>query len=109
MWYSAVWCIVTLALSLLVTPLCSDAQQPGKVYRIGYLAAGSPPLPSAPTPGWDTFWQQLRELGWIKGLNILVEPRWAEKRIERLPTLATELVQLKVDVILAGDGGAIAA
>ena len=93
-----------LALGFLVAPFCSNAQQPGKVYRIGFLAAGPPPPPSAPTPMRDALWQRLHELGWIEGQNIVIERRWAERRFERLPALATELVQLKVDIILVGDG-----
>ena len=99
---SAVGLIVTFGISLLWTPLVATAQQPGKVYRIGFLATFSPPLPSAPTPVWDAFWQGMRALGWIEGQNIVVERRWAEGRIERLPALAMELVQLKVDLIVAG-------
>lgn len=93
-----------LALGFLVAPLCSNAQQPGKVYRIGVLAAGSPPPPSAPTPMRDVFLQRLQELGWIVGQNIVFEGQWAEGRFKRLPALATELVQLKVDLILVWDG-----
>jgi hypothetical protein len=62
MWYSAVGCIMTLTLSLFVTPLCSNAQQPGKAYRIGLLLAGSPP-PSAPIPLLEAFRHRLHELG----------------------------------------------
>ena len=101
-------CII-LALGILSVPCSSAAQPPGKVYRIGFLSAFSPPLPSAPTPFLDAFWHQLRELGWIEGQNIVVERRWAEGQFARLPALATELVQLKVDLILAGDGAAIGA
>src|SRR5882672_8438611 len=101
---SAIGLIFTLALGFLVAPLCSNAQQPGKVYRIGLLAAGSPPPPSAPTPMRDAFLQRLQELGWIAGQNIVFEPRWAEGRFERLPALVTELVQLKVDLILVWGG-----
>jgi hypothetical protein len=100
MWCSTVGVIVTLTLSLLVAPLCSDAQQPGKVYRIGFLSALFPPSES----DWQQrspFLQGLRELGWIEGQNMVIERRWAEMRFERLPALATELVQLKVDLIVA--------
>ena len=48
----------------------------------------------------------MRELGWIEGQNIMVERRWAEQRPDRLPALAGELVQLKVDLMLTTDGGA---
>jgi len=101
--------LVVLGLSLLAAPLAAKAQQSGKVYRIGFLFAGSPPPPSAPAPLRDAFLQRLQELGWIVGQNMVVESRWAEGWIERLPTLATELVQLQVDIILVGDGLAIVA
>jgi hypothetical protein len=67
MWLSTIGLLVTFALSLLWTPRVATAQQPGEVYRIGFLSAYSPPLPSAPTPDWDAFWQGMRELGWIEG------------------------------------------
>jgi putative ABC transport system substrate-binding protein len=106
---SAVGLIVTFGIGLLLAPLVVAAPQPGKVYRIGVLAAGSPPPPSAPTPIRDAIWQRLQELGWREGQNIVVERRWAERQFERLPALATELVQLKVDLILVGDGFATVA
>jgi putative ABC transport system substrate-binding protein len=106
---SAVGLIVTFGIGLLLTPLVVAAPQPGKVYRIGVLASGSPPPPSAPTPIRDAIWQRLQELGWREGQNIVVERRWAERQFERLPALATELVQLKVDLILVGDGFATVA
>jgi ABC-type uncharacterized transport system substrate-binding protein len=99
MWLSTIARIGILTLGLLLTPLCSDAQQPGKVYRIGFLSAVSP---ASPTPLHDAFLQQMRELGWIEGQNLVMERRWAEGRVERLPALATELVQRKVDLIVAG-------
>jgi putative ABC transport system substrate-binding protein len=97
---SAVGLIVTCGLGLLLTPLVVAAQQPGKVYRIGVLVAGSPPPPSER----DVLKQRLQELGWMEGQNIVVEYRWAEWQFERLPVLATELVQLKVDLILVRGG-----
>jgi putative ABC transport system substrate-binding protein len=95
------WLLITLA--LLWAPLAAKAQQPGKVYRIGFLSARLPPLLL------DVFRQQLHELGWIEGQNMVIEYRSAERRFERLPALATELVQQKVDLILVGDGAAIVA
>src|SRR5262249_40166342 len=103
MWLSTLGLIITLALAILWPPLVATAQQPGKVYRIGCLSARLPPLLL------DVFRQQLHELGWIEGQNIVIEYRSAEKRFERLPALATELVQQKVDLILVGDGAAIVA
>jgi putative ABC transport system substrate-binding protein len=104
---SAIGLLVIFGIGLLVAPLVADAQQPGKIYRIGVLSALSPPF--APdwqqrSPFFHPFWQEMRELGWIAGQNIVMEYRWAEERIERLPALATELVQLKVDLILVGGG-----
>lgn len=60
---STIGIVVPLAFLLLLTPLCSDAQQPGKVYRIAFLEAGSPRPPSAPTPILDAFRQRLQEAG----------------------------------------------
>src|SRR5215470_19847363 len=101
--------IVPLALCLCLAPLAVAAQQPGKVYRIGFLSTGSPPRPAAPTPNLDAFRQQLQALGWVEGQNLVIERRWAERQFEHLPTLATELVQQPVDLLLVGDGAAISA
>ena len=98
--FSAVGLIVTFGIGLLLMPLVATAQQPGKVYRIGLLAAGSPP----PPPLRDAFLTRLQELGWREGQNIMFEGRSAERRFERLPALATELVQRQVDLILVVDG-----
>jgi putative ABC transport system substrate-binding protein len=89
---------------LLAAPLAAKAQSPVRFPRIGILSAYSPPS----EPGWaqrSPFWRAMHELGWIEGQNILVERRWAESRLDRLPALARDLVQLKVDLILAGAGG----
>jgi putative tryptophan/tyrosine transport system substrate-binding protein len=84
--------------SLLAAPLAAEAQQAGKVYRIGYLSASS----GASNPrNLEAFRQGLRELGWVEGQNIVIEYRWAEGRFDRLPDLAADLVRLKVDVIAA--------
>src|SRR5713101_6848653 len=88
---------VVLGLSLLA-PLAAEAQQAGKIARIGYLSsdlAASPDLREA-------FLQGLRDLGYVEGRNVMIEYRNAEGKLERLPALAAELVALKVDVILAG-------
>ena len=96
--------IVTLALALLVAPLAAQAPPAGKVYRIAFLFAGSPTRPTMSTAIQEAFRQRLHELGWIHGQNLAVEFRWAEWRFERLPALATELVQLPVDLIAVGSG-----
>ena len=89
---------------ILAAPLAADAQQTGKVRRVGYLSAGSR---SDRYP--DVFRQGLRDLGWVEGQNIVIEGRWAEGRYDRLPDLAAELVRLKVDVIVANPTPAAAA
>ena len=106
---STIGLFVTFGIGLLWTPFVATAQQPGKVYRIVFLSAYAPPLPSEPTPILDAFRQQLHELGWLEGQNLVIEHRWAEMRFDRLPALATELVQQQVDLILVGDGSAIQA
>jgi putative ABC transport system substrate-binding protein len=83
--------------SLLAAPLAVEAQQPGKVYRIGFLWDTPAVWPRA----LEGFRQGLRDLGWVEGQNIVIEYRWAEGRFDRLPSLAEELVRLKVDVIVA--------
>ena len=78
-------------------PLAAQAQQAAKVFRIGFLFYGS----SGPSPELDAFRQGLREFGYIEGQNIAVEYRFASGQLERLRDLATELVRLKPDVIVA--------
>jgi len=93
--------------SLLAAPLVAQAQQAGKVWRIGVLSSGSP---SATGVGRiDAFKRGLRELGYVEGRNIVIEPRWGEGKYETLPGLAAELVRLKMDVILTAAVPAIRA
>ena len=100
MWCSAVGFIITLTLGLLAVPLAAEAQQATKVYRIGRLVPGFPP--TGPNPSLEAFWQGLHDLGYVEGQNLVIESLYTEGRPERLPDLATELVRLKVDVIMAG-------
>jgi putative tryptophan/tyrosine transport system substrate-binding protein len=88
-----------LALSAMLFALCvaADAQQPKKVHRVGYLAVV--PLATL-TQRTEAFRQGLRELGYVEGKNIVIEWRSAEGKPDRVPTVAAELVQLKVDVIV---------
>jgi putative ABC transport system substrate-binding protein len=79
-------------------PLAADAQQTGKMPRIGILNNGSAALYSRT----NAFLQGLRELGYIEGQNLGIEFRFADWQLDRLPALAAELVALKVDVIVAG-------
>ena len=78
-------------------PLAAGAQQPGKVFRIGFLWDS----PDAFLDALEAFRQGLRELGYVEGRTITIEYRWAEGKPERMRELAEELVRLKVDVIVA--------
>jgi len=91
--------------TLLVVSIQSaaEAQQPKKVPRIGYLATVSL---SAISDRIEAFRQGLRELGYVEGKNIVIEWRYAEGKADRLPSLAAELVRLKVDVIVTAGGPA---
>ncbi len=96
MWCRAVGCIVTLTLSLLAAPLAAEAQPPGKVYRIGFLSTAPPPAHA-----WEALLDGLRERGYIEGQNLVFERRFSEGKAERFPEIAAELVQLRVDCIIA--------
>lgn len=89
-----------LALGLLAGSLPTKAQQVGKVYRIGFLWRGS--RASATSPRYIAFLQGLRELGYIEGQNLVLVSRSAEGNRELLPEMASELVRLKVDIIVTG-------
>src|SRR5262247_4093953 len=89
---------VILTFSLAFAPLAVEAQQAGKIYRMGYLYSGS--ATSSPR-GPEAFREGLRELGWVEGRNIVIDYRFADGRFDRLPDLAAELVRLKVNVIAA--------
>ena len=91
--------IVALAVILAICGARAGAQQPTKVPRIGYLTVESP---SAFSTRAEAFRLGLRELGYVDGKNIVIEYRYAEGKLDRLPALAAELVRLKVDVIVTG-------
>src|SRR5450631_655519 len=97
-------------LALLLGPLAfstvrltAEAQQAGKVYRIGYLSA---PSRASVEQVLQAFLRALRELGLVDGQNLIIEYRWADGKVERLPDLAAELVRQKVDLIVAPAGTA---
>ena len=92
-----------IVLGTLVAPLAVEAQQPGKVPRVGYLHPGSPSDPLRQRR-LEAFRQGLRDLGYVEGQNIAIESRWAEGQYDRYPALAAELVRLKVEVIVAVTG-----
>jgi len=89
---------VVLALSLLIAPLAVVAQQKAMPV-IGVLSTGSPSAPSNPFMG--AFRQGLSEAGYVEGQNLAIEYRWAEGHYDRLPALAADLVDRKVDLIMA--------
>ena len=74
-----------------------QAQQPGKVFRIGIL---DPSTASGSAVLWEAFRQELSKLGWIEGKNVTIEYRFAKQKQERLHELAAELVRLKVVLIV---------
>ena len=90
--------VLILLPALLAAPLAAGAQQAARVPRIGLL--GIVP-PSDTSRRLDAFRQALGELGWVEGQNIVIDYRFAEGRLDRLPDLAAELVRLRVDIIVA--------
>jgi len=91
---------VTLALALFACLSAVEAQQAGKVPRVGFLYFGS----REPGPGaarYAAFLEGLRELGYVEGKDLIVEARFAESKPERLPALVDELLRLRVDSIVA--------
>jgi putative ABC transport system substrate-binding protein len=93
---SLLFVVVVLAVAVI-----SEAQQPAKVPRIGFIVGASLSASLART---EAFRQGLRELGYVEGKNIVIEWRYADGKSDRLPTLATELALLKVDVIVTSGG-----
>jgi hypothetical protein len=90
---------------LAARPGAGAAQEPGKTRRIGFISNGSR---QTGQPLLDAFVAGLREHGWIEGTNVVLETRWADADLSRLPRLARELVALPVDVIvLAGTARAV--
>ena len=107
---STIGLMLTLALGILAAALPADAQQVGKIRRIGFLTLNAPPESSADSAARvAAFRQGLREFGWIEGQNLTIEYRWAAGRSDRLPALAKELVLLQVDLIVAGGGTVVQA
>jgi len=110
---SSQWSVVSksvfcIALSAMLFALClpADAQQPGKVFRIGFLDQSTP---SGMAGLLEAFRQELSKLGWIEKKNIAFEYRFAEQKSERLHELAADLVRLKVDVIVGASTSVVLA
>jgi len=100
------WLAGIIAVLVLVQPRAADAQAMQRLPRVGILAEDS----GGPAPTRERFEAGLREHGYVHGTNVVLERRFAEGRLERLPELAGELVRLGVDVIVAAsERGAVAA
>jgi putative ABC transport system substrate-binding protein len=84
---------LALALAILAAPLAVEAQQAGKTPRIGVLG-------SSPSPPWEALRRGLRDLGYVESQTLAIEWRWTEGKVERAPDLSSDLVRLKVDVIV---------
>ena len=94
-------CALALCAMLVASSVPAQAQQRGKIFRIGWLEGGTA---SGIAPLVKAFRQELSRLGWVEGKNITIEYRFAEQKRERLPELAAELVRLKVDLIVVTSG-----
>jgi putative ABC transport system substrate-binding protein len=92
-----------LTLCALLYALCpqAEAQQTKKIWRIGFLSSVAA-KPSAHL--WSAFLHGLRAVGYVEGQNVMIEPRWAEGKTDRLPQLAAELARLNVDLIVSTGG-----
>jgi putative ABC transport system substrate-binding protein len=92
--------IVGFALGAMLFALCllAEAQQPAKIPRIGYVS-GTGDL-SRRDPNVEAFQRGLQDIGYVEGKNILIEYRYAEGKIDRIPSLVGELVRLKVDLLV---------
>ena len=93
--------VFVLAFAVLASAYLAEAQEPGKVYRIGYLMSHSAKVGRSKVA---PFKHELKALGYVKGKNLVIEERYAGGKRERLSELAAELVRLKVDIILAHGG-----
>jgi len=96
-----------LATFFLTTASLAEAQQAGKIFRIGYL---DPSTASGSAVLLEAFRQEMTKLGWIEGKNFTVDYRFGEQKNERLPELVADLVRLKVDlIVVSGEPPALAA
>jgi putative tryptophan/tyrosine transport system substrate-binding protein len=88
---------ILVVVVLLAVGVIAEAQEPRKASRMGFLTTASAPTSTA---NLEVFRQVLREFGYIEGKNIIIEYRWAEGKLDRLPELAAELVSLGVNIIV---------
>jgi putative ABC transport system substrate-binding protein len=97
--------LLAFVVALTVCGVMGEAQQPARILRIGLLIPSS----ASSSARVEAFRQRLRELGYVEGKNIVIEYRYAEGKLERLPDLAAELIRLKVDVVVTTSSGILAA
>jgi putative ABC transport system substrate-binding protein len=93
--------LATISGGLLAAPLVAEAQPAGKVFRLGILSPTAPPAPSDRAVTSLLVPAVLREMGYVEGQNLVVERRYADNQFARLPDLARQLVELRMDVVLA--------
>src|SRR5215831_321465 len=98
---------ILVAVILLTVAVVTEAQQPGKMTRVGFLGTGPAPTPATPDGPLQAFRQGLDELGYVEGRDVVIETRWAKGRLDQLPALAAEMVGLRVN-ILVGVGAVVA-
>jgi len=91
---------VALCAMLLTLSVSVEAQQPGKISRIGYVSTTG--NPNNPGPNIETFKRELRELGYLEGSNLFTEYRYIDGKMDRAPQFVSELLQLKIDVLVVG-------
>ena len=97
--------LIALGACVLTAPFGSFAQQQGKIWRVGFLSQRNRPI-SFDSDIFGAFRQGMRELGYVEGKNLVIEWRFADSQYERLPGLALELAQMKMDVLVAGGNDA---
>jgi putative ABC transport system substrate-binding protein len=93
--------LVLAAAALLAAPLASFAQKQSKVWRIGFLSNGTP---ASAKFQLDAFLRGLNELGYVEGRNVVIESRWAEGKLDRLPALTAEVLAQNIDLLFAPSG-----
>ena len=96
--------ILAMTGGLLAAPLAAEAQQAGKVWRIGLLSYAA--SDSGGAARWKAFRERLRELGYVEGQNVFFESRWGDAQVGRLRGLAAELIDAKVDILVTASSEA---
>ena len=95
---------IIFALSLTLAPIVAEAQQPPRVARVGWMSLATP---TAPALNFDVFRQGLRDLGYVEGQNLILEPRYTGGKNDLLPELIADLERVGVDIIVAGPFAAL--